>query len=164
MHLRHTTKTSWAIIYKKFWCTTSQLNEFENNIKQNELVYQSKLREQYNPDKLFNNKRIKTEVSTNENLSMIERKNTLCLKILFRFFLLYFVFLIIATLMSEKDMDKEVLRELMGHAEFETTDFYYIHVSEERKKKEFERVNFEQFQWKAKNVESQSTQVKRYFF
>lgn len=52
--------------------------------------------------------------------------------------------------MSEKGMDKEVLRELMGHAEFETTDFYYIHVSEERKKKEFERVNFEEFQGKTK--------------
>ena len=60
-------------------------------------------------------------------------------------------------------MDKEVLRELMGHAEFETTDFYYIHVSEERKKKEFERVNFEEFQGKLKNAESKSTQVKRYF-
>ena len=32
-----------------------------------------------------------------------------------------------------------------------------------KKKKEFERVNFEQFQGKTKNVESQSTQVKRYF-
>ena len=60
-------------------------------------------------------------------------------------------------------MDKEVLRELMGHAEFETTDFYYIHVSEERKKKEFERVNFEQFQGKTKNAGSKSTQAKRYF-
>ena len=40
-----------------------------------------------------------------------------------------------ATLNSEKGMDKEVLRELMGHAEFETTDFYYVHISEERKKK-----------------------------
>lgn len=68
-----------------------------------------------------------------------------------------------ATLMSEKGMDKEVLRELMGHAEFETTDFYYIHVSEERKKKEFERVNFEEFQGKTKNPESKSTQAKRYF-
>ena len=27
------------------------------------------------------------------------------------------------TLMSEKGMDKDVLRELMRHAEFETTDF-----------------------------------------
>ena len=46
-------------------------------------------------------------------------------------------------------MDKEVLRELMGHAEFETIDFYYIYISEEQKKKEFERVNFEQFQRKS---------------
>lgn len=46
-----------------------------------------------------------------------------------------------ATLNSEKGMDKEVLRELMGHAEFETTDFYYIHISEERKKKEYERIH-----------------------
>jgi site-specific recombinase XerD len=53
-----------------------------------------------------------------------------------------------ATLMSEKGMDREVLRELMGHAEFETTDFYYIHISEERKKKEFERVHQEVSQGK----------------
>lgn len=42
-----------------------------------------------------------------------------------------------ATLMSEKGMDKEVLRELMGHAEFETADFYYIifmYQKNERKK------------------------------
>lgn len=57
-----------------------------------------------------------------------------------------------ATLMSEKGMDREVLRELMGHSEFETTDFYYIHISEERKKKEFERVHQEQFQ--GKNTEN----------
>lgn len=65
-----------------------------------------------------------------------------------------------AILMSEKGMEKEVLWELIGHAEFETTDFYYIHVSKEGKK-EFERVNFEKFQGKTKNAESKSTQVKR---
>lgn len=48
-----------------------------------------------------------------------------------------------ATLMSEQGMDREVLRELMGHSEFETTDFYYIHISEERKKREFERIHKE---------------------
>ena len=68
-----------------------------------------------------------------------------------------------ATLMSEKGMDREVLRELMGHAEFETTDFYYIHISEERKKKEFERVNSGEFQGKRKNAETKTTQGKRYF-
>lgn len=36
-----------------------------------------------------------------------------------------------ANLISENSMDKEVLRELMGHSEFETTGFYCIHVSEE---------------------------------
>lgn len=46
-----------------------------------------------------------------------------------------------ATLMSETGMDREVLREIMGHSEFETTDFYYIHISEERKKKEYARIN-----------------------
>lgn len=38
-------------------------------------------------------------------------------------------------------MDKEVLRELMGHSEFDTTDFYYIHISEERKQKEYDRIH-----------------------
>ncbi len=42
-----------------------------------------------------------------------------------------------ATLMSENGMDKEVLREIMGHADFETTEFYYIFISDKRKKEEF---------------------------
>lgn len=46
-----------------------------------------------------------------------------------------------ASLMSEKKMDSEVLKEIMGHSEYETTEFYYVHISEERKKKEYERVN-----------------------
>ena len=46
-----------------------------------------------------------------------------------------------ATLMSENGMDKEVLREIMGHADFETTDFYYIYISDKRKKEEFNKAN-----------------------
>ena len=46
-----------------------------------------------------------------------------------------------ATVNSEKGMDKEVLRELMGHTEFETTDFYYVHISEERKQNEFDWIH-----------------------
>lgn len=53
-----------------------------------------------------------------------------------------------ATLNSEKGMDKEALRKLMGHSEFETTDFYYVHISEERKKKEFEKIHQDTFQGK----------------
>lgn len=44
-----------------------------------------------------------------------------------------------ATLMSEKGMDKEVLSEIMGHADFQTTEFYYIFISDKRKKEEFEK-------------------------
>ena len=36
-------------------------------------------------------------------------------------------------------MDKEVLREIMGHADFETTEFYYIFISAKRKKEEFKK-------------------------
>lgn len=46
-----------------------------------------------------------------------------------------------ATLMSENGMDKEVLREIMGHADFETTDFYYIFISDKRKKDEFKKAS-----------------------
>ena len=46
-----------------------------------------------------------------------------------------------ATLMSENGMDKEVLREIMGHADFETTEFYYIYISDARKKEEFKKAH-----------------------
>ena len=45
-----------------------------------------------------------------------------------------------ATLMSENGINKEVLREIMGHADFETTDFYYIFISDKRKKKSLKRL------------------------
>ncbi len=50
-----------------------------------------------------------------------------------------------ATLMSENGMDKEVLREIMGHADFETTEFYYIYISDKRKHEEFIKANEKSF-------------------
>ena len=66
-----------------------------------------------------------------------------------------------ATLNSEKGMDKEVLRELMGHSEFETTDFYYVHISEERKKKEFERIHEDKTQGKTVAFKGKKLELKR---
>lgn len=43
-----------------------------------------------------------------------------------------------ATFMSEQGMRDIVLMKLMGHAEFSTTQKYYIFVSDERKKQEYE--------------------------
>lgn len=51
-----------------------------------------------------------------------------------------------ATLMSENGMDKEVLREIMGHADFETTEFYYIFISDKRKKEEFKKASHKSFE------------------
>lgn len=50
------------------------------------------------------------------------------------------------TLMSENGMDKEVLREIMGHADFETTEFYYIFISDKRKKEEFKKASHKSFE------------------
>lgn len=66
-----------------------------------------------------------------------------------------------AILMSEKGMDREVLRELMEYAEFETTDFYYIHISEERKKKEYDRVHEEITQGRTAQFKVKKLIVKR---
>jgi len=60
-----------------------------------------------------------------------------------------------ATFMSENGMDKEVLREIMGHADFETTDFYYIFISEERKKQEFQKACHKSFN----DLPSENSQV-----
>lgn len=51
-----------------------------------------------------------------------------------------------ATLMSENGMDKEVLREIMGHADFETTEFYYIFISDKRKQEEFKKASDKSFE------------------
>lgn len=51
-----------------------------------------------------------------------------------------------ATLNSEKGMDKEVLREIMGHADFETTEFYYIFISDKRKQEEFKKASDKSFE------------------
>ena len=45
-----------------------------------------------------------------------------------------------ATFCSEKGMEQIVLMKLMGHADFHTTQKYYICVSKERKQKEMAKV------------------------
>jgi len=49
-----------------------------------------------------------------------------------------------ATLCSTLCMPPEVLHVLMGHADFETTRKYYIHITEERKKNEMIKMFLQQ--------------------
>ena len=44
-----------------------------------------------------------------------------------------------ATFLSEQGMKDIVLMKLMGHADFTTTQKYYIFVSDDRKKREYEK-------------------------
>ena len=54
-----------SLINKKFWCNDDERLDFEMKLKQNELSYQNKIREKYNPDNLF--KKQKSETLNLEN-------------------------------------------------------------------------------------------------
>ena len=45
-----------------------------------------------------------------------------------------------ATIMSKRGMDKEVLKELMGHSDYDTTNSYYVHIDDEWKLQECRKV------------------------
>ena len=49
-----------------------------------------------------------------------------------------------ATLCSTMGMPPEVLHVIMGHADFDTTRKYYIHITEERKKNEMMKLYMKQ--------------------
>ena len=67
MNLRETTIGILSIINSKFWCTPKQKELFDDKLKQNEKIYQEKLREKYNPDNLFKNKNSNTSKDNFEN-------------------------------------------------------------------------------------------------
>ena len=77
MKLKRKTKAILAIIYKKFWCNSEKQMEFNEILKENEIKHQKELREKYNPDEIFKNKKEKIEEKENaqvEETSMIVPK------------------------------------------------------------------------------------------
>lgn len=82
LKLRKETKNILAIIAYNYWCDTpekkSKFNELLNN---NQKIYEEKLRNQYNPDNLFKNKK---QVSQNKNNStaLVKYKENIIQKIL----------------------------------------------------------------------------------
>lgn len=69
MNLRETTIGILSIINSKFWCTPEQKELFDDKLKQNEEIYQEKLREKYNPDNLFKNKNSNISKDNFENVN-----------------------------------------------------------------------------------------------
>lgn len=71
-----------SVINSKFWCTPEQKEDFENILNTNENKYQAELREKYNPDDIFKNKReIKNEKQTEEKSLTVVQEEKLYQKI-----------------------------------------------------------------------------------
>lgn len=78
-------KSILAVIYQDYLCDDEEIDEFNQLLLDNEAEYQEQLREKYNPDTLFKNKRASVESSNNaENMQMIEYKDSAFKKIINR--------------------------------------------------------------------------------
>lgn len=80
MPLKEKTKDILAAIYMNYWCAPEKKSEYMNLLNANESKYQAELREKYNPDNIFKNKRQEAKVeekSVVEEVSMVEYKESI---------------------------------------------------------------------------------------
>lgn len=72
-----TTKEILAVLYKEFICDDIEKIELEKTLSNNEIKYQEKLREKYNPDNIFEDRKSnpKTEQIENENTSIAYKES-----------------------------------------------------------------------------------------
>lgn len=61
-----TTKEILTVLYKDYICNDKERFELEQTLKNNEIAYQKKLREKYNPDDIFKNRQKKIELAKSE--------------------------------------------------------------------------------------------------
>ena len=64
MNLNQKTIGILSIIHKNYWCNDEQRKDFEEKLKQNEIVYQKQLSEKYNTDRLFKDKKLEKVANT----------------------------------------------------------------------------------------------------
>ncbi len=69
-------------LFRDFFATPIQSEKLQKILLQNETIYQDKLHQQYNVDKLFENKSRTPGIEKIENVSMIEYKESLFSKFL----------------------------------------------------------------------------------
>ena len=81
LKLRKETKNILAIIAYNYWCDTpekkSKFNELLNN---NQKIYEEKLRNQYNPDNLFKNKK-QVNQNKNDSTALVKYKQSFFTKL-----------------------------------------------------------------------------------
>lgn len=78
--LKKDTKTICSLIYRSYLCSKDKKIELENNDRTILLQKEQELREKYNPDNLFKNKKIKVETVEN-SVAVVEYKESIFTKI-----------------------------------------------------------------------------------
>lgn len=83
-NLLPTTKEILTVLYKDYICDDLERIELEKTLKNNEIKYQEKLREKYNPDNIFKNKtkEVIDTITENESTSVTTYKESFFSKII----------------------------------------------------------------------------------
>ena len=84
MKLKSKTQALLGVIYLKYWANEEERLAFEKRVKENEIKYQEKLRQKYNIDNLFNNKKtaVYPENIKEETQLQVLQKETLLQRII----------------------------------------------------------------------------------
>lgn len=84
-NLKRETLIILAILQYNFWYKTNEEKEkFKKLLEENEIKYQNKLKEKYNVDNIFKNKKYDSEDLKNTNLPIQINKKTLFEKIIYK--------------------------------------------------------------------------------
>ena len=74
LNLKKKTKEILAGLYIDYLSTEEQKKEFTKKLRENEVKYQNELKEKYNSDDIFKNKKAKTKIE-NKSLIIVKKEN-----------------------------------------------------------------------------------------
>ena len=89
MNLKEKTKEILGVIYINWWCDKKHKENYIKQIKELEIKSQKEIREKYNPNKIFENKKkiqeytneTKVDTVQNKTVTMVEHKENILKKI-----------------------------------------------------------------------------------
>ena len=82
MELKEETRGLLAIMYERYWCTEEEKEDLQKKFYENEQKYREELREKYNPDNIFSKKQDNIIEPGNNQMQLIEYKETIFRKLL----------------------------------------------------------------------------------
>lgn len=83
LSLKEKTREILAGLYLDYLCPEEEKQEYINKLRYNDIKYQEKLKEQYNVDNIFNNRKISnTRIEIEKNALTIAKKENFWIKII----------------------------------------------------------------------------------